>query len=113
MITKLRFKIILTVGFIFLRCIWSLNFLMHCDFNSYRYISNTFLLQYMYMIISLCMYCNLNMLTKYVPVIIPVRRTLLKLIFISISHETQDVPGEDIVMFLSYYSFCIIVPSLA
>ena len=46
------------------------------------------------MIIGLCMYCNLNMLTKYVPVIIPVRRTLLKLIFISISHETQDVPGE-------------------
>ena len=29
-----------------------------------------------------------------VSVIIPVRRTLLKLICICISHETQDVPGE-------------------
>ena len=34
------------------------------------------------------------MLTKNVPVIIPVRRTLLNLFFISISHDTQDLPGE-------------------
>ena len=40
------------------------------------------------------MYCNLHILTKNVPVIIPVRRTLLKLFFISISHDTQDLPGE-------------------
>ena len=46
------------------------------------------------MIISFCMYCNLHILTKSVPVIIPVRRTLFKIIFISISHDKQDVPGE-------------------
>ena len=46
------------------------------------------------MIISLCMNCNLHILTKNVPDIIPVRRTLLELILISISHDTQDVPGE-------------------
>ena len=44
--------------------------------------------------ISLCMYCNLNIVTKNVPVIILVRRTLLELMFIRITHETQDVPGE-------------------
>ena len=48
----------------------------------------------MFTINSLCMYCNLQILTKNVPVIIPVRRTLLKLCFNSISHGTQDVPGE-------------------
>ena len=98
MITKLHFKIILTLNeetvIICLRCIWSLNFSMHCDINSYRYLSNIFLLQYMYMIISLCMNCNLHILTKNVPVIIPVCRTLLELILISISHDKQDVPGE-------------------
>ena len=57
------------------------------------------------MIISLCMYCNLNMLTKYVPVIIPVRRTLLKLIFISISHNTLDVPGEAPLETISNFHF--------
>ena len=47
------------------------------------------------MIISLCMNCNLHILTENVPDIILVRRTLLELIFISISHDTQqDVPGE-------------------
>ena len=52
--------------------------------------------KYMYVLISLCMNCNLHILTKNVPDIIPVRRTLIELIFISIlvSHDTQDVPGE-------------------
>ena len=48
----------------------------------------------MYLIISLCMNCNLHILIKNVLAIIPVRKTLLELILISISHDKQDVPGE-------------------
>ena len=59
--------------------------------------------------ISLCMYCNLNIVTKNVPVIIPVRRTLLELIYIRISHESQDLHGETP---LETHSILIIVVSL-